>query len=406
LNNSDLFSGIAIVIDDEIGDKKANINKLISQIEKRNMPYIKYAELPSPDITKHFDGISFLLLDWQLPSKTLSDSIVEGVKTPASVSDSAIEENIVFLKKIRESCFTPIFIFTNEEVETVKNKLIENGLCQVNKPNYIFVKSKKDLIGPKKLFNTINKWITKTPSVYVLKAWEKEYKKSKNKLFYDFYEMSPNWPIVLWESFADDGANMSLELGEVITRNLCSRMAPFAFDNKILDKPGKRAPKDEVRKVLEGERFIKLDRLHENEISTGDLFYGKTAENGQDFYWLNIRAQCDLVRTSSIDKTELYCLKGRIIDENKITGKKGSPPFIEGQFIEKVNHSIVSFIDNGKMVEFLFHDLIILKWKAIKTKRIGRLLPPYITSIQQRYALYLQRQGLPRIPALAVLGKK
>jgi len=224
LKNGDLFSGIAIVIDDEIGTKNANINNLISQIEKRKMPYKKYLALPSLDIIDHFDGISFLLLDWQLPPKTLSNSIVEGVKIPSAIAESAIEENIAFLMKIREVCFTPVFIFTNEDVKNVKEILIHAGLYKDNKPNHIFIKSKKDLIGRKKLFNTINEWIKKTPSIYVLKAWEKEYKKSKNKLFHDFYAMSPNWPRVLWKTFSDDGTNMSLELGEVISRNLCSRM--------------------------------------------------------------------------------------------------------------------------------------------------------------------------------------
>jgi hypothetical protein len=34
----------------------------------------------------------------------------------------------------------------------------------------------------------------------------------------------------------------------------------------------------------------------------------------------------------------------------------------------------------------------------LKDKRIGRLLPPYITRIQQLFGLYFQRIGLPRTP--------
>jgi len=114
---------------------------------------------------------------------------------------------------------------------------------------------------------------------------------------------------------------------------------------------------------------------------------------------LNIRAQCDLVHSSN---PELYCLRGRIVDEGKINQDDGLH-FREGEFIEKINHAIVPCIDNGKIIEFLFRDLKPKEWKNIKDKRIGRLLPPYITRIQQRYALYLQRQGLPRIPEIAVL---
>lgn len=74
----------------------------------------------------------------------------------------------------------------------------------------------------------------------------------------------------------------------------------------------------------------------------------------------------------------------------------------EGEFIEKINHAIVPCIDNGKIIEFLFRDLKTKKWNSIKDNRIGRLLPPYINRIQQRYALYLHREGLPRTPDMAV----
>ena len=157
----------------------------------------------------------------------------------------------------------------------------------------------------------------------------------------------------------------------------------------------------EIRKLIEGERFI--TNIDNKTISTGDVFKEEYQNEGvTNFrYYLNIRPQCDLVRDSNLDKVGLYCLKGRVFDENKIN-KKGGVPFNEGQFIEKINHAIIPFIDDNKIVEFLFRDLKVMKFGVLKDKRIGRLLPPYITRIQQRYALYLTRQGLPRIPKEAI----
>ena len=37
-------------------------------------------------------------------------------------------------------------------------------------------------------------------------------------------------------------------------------------------------------------------------------------------------------------------------------------------------------------------------WKEKKEQRQGRLLEPYITLLQQKFALYFHRQGLPRLP--------
>ena len=89
-----LSSGIAVVIDDEIGDDKANINNLISQIEKQNMPCLKYKELPEDSVIDHFEGISFLLLDWKLQADTLGESVSEGVKLPDEFRKAAVKENI------------------------------------------------------------------------------------------------------------------------------------------------------------------------------------------------------------------------------------------------------------------------------------------------------------------------
>ena len=70
--------------------------------------------------------------------------------------------------------------------------------------------------------------------------------------------------------------------------------------------------------------------------------------------------------------------------------------------LEKINHAVVAFLDDGKIIEFKFSDFEIKEWDDIKDSRVGRLLPPYINRIQQRYSLYMQRQGLPRIPDDAI----
>ena len=43
-----------------------------------------------------------------------------------------------------------------------------------------------------------------------------------------------------------------------------------------------------------------------------------------------------------------------------------------------------------------------MKYSKVKAGREGRLLHPYVTRVQQRYALYARRQALPRIPEAAV----
>lgn len=395
---TNLFKGIAVVIDDEIGKKDANINNIIKQIEAKKMPCVKYKEIPHDDVINHLEGISFLLLDWMLYQKDHTKYLLKGNTIPATLRQSIIKQNIIFLKKLKETYFVPVFIFTDEVINDVITDLKKAKLYFDDKPNYIFVMNKSELKGRTKLTKIIENWARKSPSIYVLKEWEKEYHKAKNCLFHDFYNLGPSWPSVLWKNYDDDGVNPSSELGEVITRNIHTRMAPFAFDGGILNKRWRGVGVDEVRKVLEGERCISEDKLSPNSISTGDVF------KIGDKIMINIRPDCDCIPDRNqpgapIDEVKLYLLKG-----SKLTGPNLKKSYVKeyGHFFEQDSQSIIFSITNGKSYDLRFKDLTIDTWANLKDKRIGRLLPPYITRIQQRYALYLQRQGLPRTPPNAV----
>jgi len=241
------------------------------------------------------------------------------------------------------------------------------------------------------------------PSAYVLKVWEREYERAKNDLFLDFYTNSVVWPLIFWKSFKDDGVPPSVELGSLIGRNLLSRMTPFEFDLDPFVETGLKSLEGEperyrniVGKVLEGEIFLKAERLHADSIAPGDIF----RDDGH--YWVNIRPECDCVaRTGeSQDSTDLYLLRG---------DKQSSGQMIYddryGAMVDRDTETVVFPIYDGKSVAFQFRDLFVKSWGDYKEKRIGRLLPPSLTRLQQRYAAYSQRPGLTRIPKEAITPK-
>jgi hypothetical protein len=162
-------------------------------------------------------------------------------------------------------------------------------------------------------------------------------------------------------------------------------MFPFQFSEELLNNKNFKPKKDEIRKVLEGERFLPKLRLTDDSVGTGDLFLIKNN------YYLNIRPQCDLLRNNEIN---LYCIKGKAM-----TRTKESQTFDKkyGHFEERNNQVIIPFVNDGKIIVFYFKDFDIYKFDTMKDHRIGRILPPYIIHIQQRFSLYLQRQGLTRI---------
>lgn len=73
---------------------------------------------------------------------------------------------------------------------------------------------------------------------------------------------------------------------------------------------------------------------------------------------------------------------------------------------ERDNEAIVYAMYDGKHISFRFKsDLKIKEWsgnQGWKDKRIGRLLPPFLTRLLERYAAYSHRPGLPRVPQVLI----
>lgn len=406
-----LLSGIAIIIDDNIKEENSGdpILKIRNQLKKNHIPILEYEDLPDDSEIPNLKNISFILLDWELFKRPELGMYID--EAPF------INNNIKFLKLIKNVGFAPVFIFSNQPLNSIIRKLSEEDLYNEDSNNYIFIKQKGDLLSEDNdnlLFAEIENWLRKFPSMYVLKKWEYSLSEAKRKLFWDFYEINPNWPSVLQKTFTDDGSDVNYELGNFIYKNLSARAEQITFDNNILDQEDDNIPKEDIRKVLEAERFIKNDSLP-GKPCTGDLFECEVTENGlkKQGYYLNIRPECDITRDNN---PELYCLKCLILNEKRInSGKTDSVLFINGTFIEKANNAYISFIDDGKILEVFFKNVKIFKWedklkdkndketgKIFNKTRIGRLLPPYITKVQQRYSSYLQRQGLPAIPEKAI----
>ena len=399
-----LLSGIAIIIDDKIKkeDSQDLILKIRDQLKKNYISILEYEDLPNNTEICNFKNISFILLDWQLfetpePGMQIDEPLF-------------INNNIEFLKEIKKVGFAPVFIFSNQSPYSITRKLSDEGIYKEGSNNYIFIKQKGDLLSEDNdnlLFAEIENWLKKFPSMYVLKKWEYSLNIAKRKLFWDFYEINPNWPSVLQRTFTGDGSDVNYELGNFIYKNLSARAEQIIFDDNILNQGYDNIKEKDIRKVLEAERFIKNDSLPPDKPCTGDLFECEVDVRGlnEKRYYLNIRPECDItIRPDGTSNPELYCLKGCILDERKINSddEDNKVSFKNGNFIEKINNTYISFINSGKIIEFLFKDLKIKKWNAVKDKRIGRLLPPYITKVQQRYSFYLQRQGLPAIPEKAI----
>ena len=391
----DLLSGIAVVIDDAFSDDLSEqedgkneadgIFKIVRVIEHEwKLPFYRSSAMP-PDQTwpNLLQAASFVLLDWKLWESGSSQLAEEGIK-----------KNIEFLEQAK-NYLVPVFIFTNESPDDVQDHLPASIYeSDWEGKNFIFIQRKNDLMSGDSLnFGPIEEWIRNNASVYALKTWERALHCAKIDLFGSMNKRSPDWPRVFWKAYCDDGVDPSSSLTHLINDSLRGRMQTNAFDDEILHSASSVISSEDLRALIAETSFRSDDTLPCAEIRCGDLF-----QSSRGKFSLNIRPDCDCIpRNGNVDDVELYCVEGKVVGNSDLRKS-----YKNGHFEERVWESLAFSIYQEKSVRFDFRKLSVIKFSALRNNRIGRLLHPYLTRIQQRYALYLQRQGLPRVPDGAI----
>lgn len=387
MENENLFKGIGMVVDDEVNSGKDKaIDGIVKYLENDNhLPLVKYDVLPDDIEASCLSKLSFLLLDWEL--NTLKDA--DGNSIPnAALKEQNIRENVAFIKQVVNKVVIPIFIFSNENIDSIKNSLSQYEIIKDDENEPIFILGKSDLFDNENkciMFDKVNDWLKKTPSIYVTQKWKTVYLDAINGMALDMRAASPYWPNLLWNNYESDGVNPSEEISSLINQNTLSRIQPVEFDKEILSVK-KTCDEQILKRLLERQRFISNEYLGDSS-STGDIY-----KWGQKYY-LNIRPSCDCVGREG--KNYIYLIKGEKVKEKEIQNGLFNDKY--GNFNEQSNFVIVGPID-GFFFRFKFKDIVIEDFEDKKDRRIGRLLPPFVTHVTQKYSLYIHRQGLPRLP--------
>lgn len=264
----------------------------------------------------------------------------------------------------------------------------QNHIIDDDEKSPIFILSKSELFDNEKkciMFDKVNEWLKKTPSIYVTQKWKTAYLEAINGMALDMREASPFWPNLLWTCYKNDGVNPSEEISSLINQNALSRIQPVEFDEEILSDKGD-ANNVALKNVLERQCFLKKDKLQILS-TTGDIY-----QRGNGKYYLNVRPACDCVGRKG--ECKVYLIKGK-----KLSSRDQQTFFDTkyGNFKEQQNFVIVGPVE-GAFIRFNFQDMIIKDYEEMKNQHIGRLLPPFITRVTQKYGLYIHRQGLPRLP--------
>lgn len=437
--HEDMFlKGVGIIIDDQASIAETTENRLVQSIMSAGIPMVTYDDIPDVSVIDSLGNISFIILDWDFTKLPIGDSEIHlGDELGRELKRTIIS----FLKVLLEKVFVPVFVITGQNFGDVKAELEEDKIICDQKPSRIMLKTKSEVQDYDSLKNSVIQWLKETPSAYALKIWENKAVLAKNQMFLDLYNSSPYWVNVVLKTLKEDSKDnkkvMNHSFNELLNNIFVNRMDDGLY-HEIEISNDCVSEKDEIKKVLQGGRYIIYNEGSLPNISyVGDLYKKKD----QDEYWLNIRAQCDLIRQ---DDPILYLIPGKVFDVSRIAkhprikiskenddsiiiidqetfhikeldsyNKKARGEFNSkmqrfasmimfnnGDIIEKKDHSIIPCIADKLLLEFDFAGFKTKKKTEFETEaaRIGRLIPPYITKVQNAFASYMIRTGLMPTP--------
>ncbi len=386
MNIEELFAGIGVVIDDKVfssNEQEDRIITIVKELENvRKFPLVKYDDLPDDRVLARLTNVSFLLLDWEIePKQEELGEEASNVQLGAALKAENERRVIQIVQKTLQNSLVPIFIFSNQNIDSINQKLMDAGVNLTK--SQIFIKSKSDLTEEGALFQKIGEWADGVSGVYVAKAWDNAFNTAKNQFFAEMAINTSHWPKALFKAATDDSTEAGEEITQAISQNIISRMQPIEISKEQIDKDTQTPSRDEVLGIMKGQFF--LEKAVEASM-VGD-FYKKGGK-----YYMNIRPTCDCVSRDG-NSNNVYLLNcSRLRDEQIVE------MYENGHFKETIGTAVVGpLFDNG-VYRIYFKELKKEEYSQWKDKKVGRILPPIINHITERYSLYVQRQALPRIP--------
>ncbi len=391
MNIEALFAGIGVVIDDKVfARNEQNPDHILSIVDllenSYHFPLVKYSDLPSNEKLAMMGNISFLLLDWEFDTR--EEVFGEGgldVSIGNRFKDANEKRVIEIVKEVSQNSLVPIFIFSNQSGETII-KALDKADVDTTKTQ-IYVESKSALVGEGQLFAKIGQWVDVHSGVYVAKVWDNAFNKAKNQFFSTMCNNTSHWPKALFNAATEDSTEPGEEITQAISQNVISRMQPIEIDLEQIEKDTMTPSKEEILGIMKGQFF--LDKGVDSSM-VGDFFKKKSGE-----FYMNIRPTCDCIKGRKKSDGRIYLLRCSRLSDAQVARSYLQN---DGHFNETIGCAIVGPLYENKFYRVDFGKVEVAEVAEWKEKKVGRILPPIINHITERYSLYVQRQALPRIP--------
>ena len=335
-----------------------------------------------------------MTLDWKMIGE------VEGmpeVQLGSTAVEMAEQEVMELIKEFQKICLAPIFVVSAYDKGDIIAKLQDAGLVKEGK-NFVFVENKDVLCGEGALISKIEEWIKDNSHIYLAKCWTNEWLSKNNMVFWDLYELNPNWPTLFYHAFKEQGEDPMLALRDTLFQLIFSEMDIAVINESLLDKETSELEVDPSESLKElYQRLVYTTNNIERDVRPGDVF--KRNEGGKVRYYLNIRPECDTTKRDENVDTGLYLLKGGTKRPKEIIDRYQKKYGI----IPRENEIILLHLDGKKIVRFDKKKIYVKKISEMRDcEKICRVVPPFITQIRQSMSSYLGRFCVPSYPKLIV----
>lgn len=395
--------GAVVFIDDEIHDASSSAYLLLQEIVATGRPVTTDIGIPDAYIERfpHWKSLAFVIVDWDLTPGSMG---LTGGDTLSGFKRKALYR---FLADLMEQIYCPVFIVSGEDTVAIRVEISEddrfitpNG--DLDERIAIF---SKDVVMDH-LIDRLSNWVSASPALSALKAWEQQHDEAKNLLFAELTELEPDWPAHVWHAAELDEVDPAHELSSVISTNLLNRLNPVVFDVESISKVSSEPTGRSLRRVSRGRTSVPGARLSPRMVLPGDVFRFPRAEADVgadaevDEVWINVSPACQTVGRASQSAGEpavpepvhLHLIQGF---RQKWPANEGALKSMNSK--DRYNSIIIHTLLDEHPYKFVFNQAKIVDWSAVSEFRVARLLPPFVTRLQQLHSAFMQSEGLPRV---------
>lgn len=379
-----ILEGSVVFVDDDYAVDETNAKAFYDELQLGGRPVAAYSDVPPAGHLDHWDGLSLVVLDWNLSE---SETRVEGVSIPEMASDAKRQALIEFLIALLDRYFCPIFIVSADAPEQIESALRGTSgfpAAVLGRRVQVLQKDDSDLL-PK-----LEKLVADDPVLSTFRVWEQQYQSAKNRMFIDLDVMGTDWLAYYVEAAREGQTDLAHDLVSSLYGNLQHRVDLVAFDVATLKGLALSEDGEAQRAVFHGRSVLPEHRLYKSTIMPGDFFRKWRKTDPDEAIWINITPACYTVLGRGDGEVRLHLIRGLPVPVTEKT-----PKALRDKRRAQTRSATVDVLLDGKAYKFEFSSLETVAWSKLAKNRLGRLLSPFITDVQQRHAIYLTSEGLP-----------